>query len=359
MKLTEHQAKTLLAERGIPVPAGRLVTTVAEAAAAAAELGGRVAVKAQVRSGGRGKAGGVVVVDTPDAAGEAAERILGSVLNDEVVAELLIEQAVDIAEERYLSVMIDPSAGRPLLMRSDEGGVEIESMTEAIERTVIPAEGFEAPDGFTESILAAFADLDALLVEINPLAVTGSGDLIALDAKIELDDSAAFRQSHPEDASVGSEREQAAAEMGLRLIELGGDIAVLANGAGLTMATMDAIEYAGGSPANFLEIGGDAYTKATPALELVLSQPGVKSLLVNFCGAFARCDVMTAGVVEAWTGLAPDIPINFMISGTGQDEAQEMVRAIGYEPHETMQSAVLAAVAAANTAEPTENGVGA
>ncbi|MGH1488807.1 MAG: ATP-grasp domain-containing protein [Acidimicrobiales bacterium] len=349
MKLTEYQAKTLLAERGIPVPAGRLVSTVEEARAAALELGGRVAVKAQVRSGGRGKAGGVVVVDDHDAAAAAAERILGSVLSDETVEELLIEQAVDIAAERYLSIMIDPSAGRPLLMRSDEGGVEIESMTEGIERTVIPASDYAAPDEFTAALLAAFGDLDALLVEINPLAVTAAGDLIALDAKIELDDSAAFRQTHPEDAATGSEREQAAAELGLRLIELGGDIAVLANGAGLTMATMDAIVYAGGTPANFLEIGGDAYTKATPALELVLSQPGVKSLLVNFCGAFARCDVMTAGVIEAWTALAPDLPINFMISGTGQDEAQEMVRAIGYEPHETMESAVTAAVTAANS----------
>ncbi len=349
MKLTEQQAKSLLAERGIPIPAGRVVSSAEQAGAAAAELGGRVAVKAQVRSGGRGKAGGVVVVETAEAATEAAARILGSVLNEETVEELLIEQAVDIAEERYLSVMIDPSAGRPLLMRSDEGGVEIESMTEAIERTIVADEGFEPPDEFTASILAAFADLDALLVEINPLAVTTSGELIALDAKIELDDSAAYRQNHPPDTALGSEREQAAAEMGLRLIELGGDIAVLANGAGLTMATMDAIVHAGGSPANFLEIGGDAYTKATPALELVLSQPGVKSLLVNFCGAFARCDVMTAGVVEAWTALAPDIPINFMISGTGQDEAQEMVRAIGHEPHETMQSAVLAAVEAAGS----------
>lgn len=347
MKLTEHQAKTLLAARGVPVPNGRLVTTVADARAAADHFGGRVAVKAQVRSGGRGKAGGVVIVDGPDAAAEAAQRLLGSTLNNETVSELLIEQGVDIAEEKYLSVMIDPSAGRPLLMRSDQGGVEIESMTEGIERTVIPSTGFEAPDTFTETVIDAFADLDALLVEINPLAVTGSGQLIALDAKIELDDSASFRQEHPPPSvEEGTEREQAAAELGLRLIELGGDIAVLANGAGLTMATMDAIVHAGGAPANFLEIGGDAYTKATPALELVLSQPGVTSLLVNFCGAFARCDVMTAGVVEAWTALSPDIPINFSISGTGQDEARQMVRDLGYEPHETMEQAVTAAVAA-------------
>ncbi|MGI9597744.1 MAG: ATP-grasp domain-containing protein [Acidimicrobiales bacterium] len=347
MKLTEHQAKTLLAARGVPVPEGRLVTSPDEARSAAVELGGRVAVKAQVRSGGRGKAGGVIVVDGADAAADAAARLLGSTLKEETVTELLVERAVGIAAEKYLSVMIDPSAGRPLLMRSDQGGVEIESMTEAIERTIIPAGPYQPPDEFTATVIEAFSDLDALLVEINPLAVTTAGQLIALDAKIELDDSAAFRHDRPDDVGEqGTEREQAAAELGLRLIELGGDIAVLANGAGLTMATMDAIVHAGGEPANFLEIGGDAYTKATPALELVLSQPGVTSLLVNFCGAFARCDVMTAGVIEAWTALAPDIPINFSISGTGQDEAREMVRNIGYEPHETMEGAVRAAVAA-------------
>ncbi len=351
MKLTEYQAKQLLAARGIPVPPGRLVTTVDDARAAAADLGGRVAVKAQVRSGGRGKVGGVVVVDAPEGAAAAARRLLGSELSGEPVSELLVEQAVDIASESYLSVMIDPSAGRPLLLRSEQGGIEIESMTEAIERTIIPAGGFRAPDELTAVVVDAFVELDALLVEINPLAVTRSGRLVALDAKIELDDAAGFRQDHPADpGDATTERERKAAELGLRLIELGGDIAVLANGAGLTMATMDAIVAAGGAPANFLEIGGDAYTKATPAMELVLSQPGVTSLLVNFCGAFARCDVMTAGVVEAWTALAPDIPISFSIAGTGQDDAKEMVRAIGHEPHETMEGAVLAAVAAASGA---------
>ena len=358
MKLTEYQAKQLLAARGIPVPDGKLVTSPAEARSAADELGGRVAVKAQVRSGGRGKAGGVVVVDDAEAAEAAAASILGSTLNDETVIEVLVEAAADIAVEKYLSVMIDPSAGRPLLMQSDQGGVEIESMTEAITKTLIPAEGYAGDDGFVASVVDAFTDLDALLVEINPLVVTGSGELIALDAKIELDDAAAFRQDHPDDSvAEGTEREQEAAELGLRLIELGGDIAVLANGAGLTMATMDAIEYAGGAPANFLEIGGDAYTKATPALTLVLSQPGVKSLLVNFCGAFARCDVMTAGVIEALEAIKPDIPINFRISGTGQDEAEEMVRNFGHEPHPSMESAVRAAVAAASPgAQGTEAG---
>ena len=359
MKLPEHEAKALLADLGVPVPDGRVVRTIAEAGSAAAALGGRVAVKAQVRSGGRGKAGGIAVVDTADEAAAAAERLLGTELAGEVIDTLLVEQAVDIAEEHYLSVTIDPSSGRPMVMRSSQGGVEVESMTEAIERTIIegPA-GRGGPGDGTDTLVAtlvdAFGRLDALLVEINPLAVTTTGQRIALDAKIELDDSAAYRHTElferleADAPPSGTERERAAADLGLRLIELGGDVAVLANGAGLTMATMDAIVAAGGSPANFLEIGGDAYTKATPALELVLSQPGVRSLLVNFCGAFARCDVMTAGVVEAWTALQPDLPVSFSIAGTGQDEAAEMVRdRLGMEPHPSMEEAVAAAVAAA------------
>ncbi len=353
MKLPEHQAKELLRRYHIPTPAGRLATTADEARAAAESIGGRVAVKAQVRSGGRGKAGGIAVVDAAPAAGEAAERLLAMELNGERVASVLVEQAVDIDTERYLAVAIDPSAGRPMLMTSDRGGVEVEAMADDIERTVIAA----ADPGPSEPIPAAahrlFTDLDALLVEINPLAVTADGELIALDAKIELDDAAAFRHRDlldelgvADDVDVtGTERERRAAAMGLRLIELGGDIAVLANGAGLTMATMDAIVAAGGSPANFLEIGGDAYTKATPALELVLSQPGVRSLLVNFCGAFARCDVMTAGVIEAWETLQPGLPVSFSIAGTGMDEAAAMVRdRLGMAPHPTMGDAVRAAV---------------
>ena len=164
MKLTEYQAKQLLAARGIPVPDGKLVTSPAEARSAADELGGRVAVKAQVRSGGRGKAGGVVVVDDAEAAEAAAASILGSTLNDETVIEVLVEAAADIAVEKYLSVMIDPSAGRPLLMQSDQGGVEIESMTEAITKTLIPAEGYAGDDGFVASVVDAFTDLDALMV---------------------------------------------------------------------------------------------------------------------------------------------------------------------------------------------------
>jgi succinyl-CoA synthetase beta subunit len=189
------------------------------------------------------------------------------------------------------------------------------------------------------------------MVEINPLAITGGGRVLALDCKFVLDDSAVPRQAEiaesgaPEPMTALEERGRA---HGLRYIELDGDVGVLANGAGLTMTTMDAIAHYGGRPANFLEIGGEAYTKATPALELVLANPRVKSLIVNFCGAFARCDVMTEGVVRAWEALKPELPVFFSIHGTGEAEAIALLRArLGMEPHDLMDDAVKAAIAAA------------
>ena len=366
MRLTEAQSKLLFAEWNIPVPRSRAATTPEDANAAASDLGGgsvgesqAVVVKAQVHCGGRGKAGGVVIVENPDEAAETTARLLGSELNGEIVTAVLIEEAVDIVTERYLSVTVDASVGRPVVMRSERGGIEVEAMAGDIEvfplDPVDPASTPGLRDGIERNLVELFVDSDALTVEINPLAVTAGGGLVALDGKIELDDSARFRQAelHHRFGSgaeeIGSERERRAAELDLRLIELGGEVAVLANGAGLTMATMDAIVAAGGRPANFCEIGGDAYTKATPALELVLAQPGVRSLLVNFCGAFARCDVMTEGVIEAWVRLRPRIPVAFSIAGTGRDDAMDMLRSrLGIEPHPTMEAAVRAVVAAAS-----------
>lgn len=365
MRLTEGQAKELFAECGIAVPRSRRVTTSAAARAAAKELGpsgasssSAVVVKAQVRSGGRAKAGAVVMVDGPGEAAAAADRILGSVVHGETVAAVLIEEAVDTASERYLSVAIDTTAGHPILMRSDRGGIDVEAEADEIEiiplDPVDPASTPALTDDIERALVSLFVDCDALTVEINPLAVTTDGRVVALDGKIELDDAARFRRADLHDrfesgsGRVGTEREQRAAELGLRLIELGGEVAILANGAGLTMATMDAVVVAGGRPANFCEIGGDAYTKAVPALELVLSQPGVRSLVVNFCGAFARCDVMTEGVVAAWERLEPSIPVAFSIAGTGRDEAVELLRdRLGMAPHRSMEQAVRAAVDAA------------
>lgn len=371
--LLEHHGKELLRSAGIAVPGHGVASAIAAVGPLVDRFGPRVAVKALVPVGGRGKAGGVVVVDGVEAAEAAAQRLLGAMLGSHRVDQVLIEEAIPIAQELYISVTIDPGSGRPVLLESDQGGIDVESMTDDLTTTVLdvqnrptppaPAlgqsesESGPAPTSITtrrevaNAVISAFFQYEATLIEINPLVVAADGRLVALDAKVQLDESARHRRSVPDhwvDGESGTEREQLAAELGLRLIELGGDVAILANGAGLTMATVDAVANAGGRPANFLEIGGDAYTKAIPALELVLSLPGVRSLLVNFCGAFARCDVMTAGVLDAWDALQPTIPVYFSISGTGSDKARQMVRdRLGIEPLPSMQEAVSHAVGSA------------
>jgi succinyl-CoA synthetase beta subunit len=334
---------------------------------------GPCVVKAQVPAGKRGKAGGIKLANNVKAALKHAERILKLEIGGYKVERLLIEQAVPIAVEMYAAVMNDPASKGPLLLFSGRGGMDIEDIAarhpESLMRLPVDirmgpkqAEILAAlPPGLPVKREAAVALLmrlyevyvanDAELVEINPLVLTKSGAMVALDCKLVVDDSALVRRT--ELAKVGSaekltELETKAAALGLKFIELDGDVGVLANGAGLTMTTMDAIRHAGGNPANFMEIGGDSYTKAKPALELVLSNPKVKCLLVNFCGAFARTDVMAEGVVNAWLELKPDIPIIFTIHGTGEDEAIALVKSkLAIAPHDLMDDAVAAAVAAA------------
>ncbi len=371
MNFTEHSGKRLLAEVGIAVPEGALATTPAEAGAIAARIG-PVVVKAQVPAGKRGKAGGVKPADDASAAEAAAREILGMTIGGHRVAAVLVERRAAIARELYAAVLNDPASRGPLVMVSTEGGIDIEDVATANPQAIRShavdvARGFGASDAAALidglGLDAAVADVlvrlyglydrrDAELVEINPLAVTDDGAVVALDCKFVLDDSAVPRQADLAAEGVAepeTELEARGAALGLRYIALGGDVGVLANGAGLTMTTIDAVAFHGGRPANFLEIGGDAYTKARPALELVLANPSVKSLVVNFCGAFARCDVMTAGVVEAWQALAPDIPVFFSIHGTGEDAAVAMVRdRLGLEPFDVMDDAVVAAIAAAS-----------
>ncbi len=371
MDFTEQVAKQLLSRHGINTPTGIAVSAdwpnLDLTRAMAVFAGKPVAVKAQVPAGGRGKAGGVVLTADPMS---AIARMAGTKLGDHTVKQILVEEQVNIAHELYMAVAVDGSTGGPLLMFSPEGGVDIESSDTPL-ATVAMAVDAEpdqsqlatalAQAGCPEPVdevaataarlFAAFTAADAELLEINPLAVTTDGAVVALDGKLTVDDSAAGRQEQlATHASVPpvTGLEAKAAEHGLRFIELDGSVGVLANGAGLTMTTMDAITHYGGRPANFLEIGGDAYTLAVPALEVVLANPKVRSLIVNFCGAFARCDVMTGGVIEAWKTLQPDIPVFFSIHGTGMDEARDMVRReLGAEPFEYMDDAIKAAVRAA------------
>ena len=374
MNLEEYAAKRdILTPAGIPVPKGIVCKTPEEAADAVAKIGPSV-VKAQVPTGKRGKSGGIKMADNPDDGAAAARAIIGMTIGDSRVERVLVEERCPIARELYVAVLVDVVSRSPLVLFSTEGGMDIEEVAEktpdAIRRHIVDVhKGFGAANasallaglhlgaaaGAISDILvklySAFRDNDAELLEINPLAVLRDGRVLALDCKFALDDASALRQ--PNLAEIASPPkltalEERGAQHGLRFIQLDGNVGVLANGAGLTMTTMDVIDHFGGRPANFLEIGGEAYTKAEIALDLVLSNPGVKSLVVNFCGAFARTDVMADGVVRAWEKLKPKIPAFFSIHGTGEDEAVALVRArLGIEPYDLMEDALKAAVEAA------------
>lgn len=381
MQLTEWLGKTLLRDAGIAVPDGSAAQSPEDAREIAQRLGTRVAIKAQIPAGKRGKQGGIRFADDPAAAAEAARTMLGTTLAGHVVRSVLVERAAQIAHELYAAVLNDAASGAPLVLFSMAGGMEIEEVhartPEAILRATVDIRtGFAIADARTMlagaaldervrervaallvAMYAAYRNLDAELLEINPLAVDDAGELCALDAKVAIDDSARVR--NPERmrefalalGEQGTELERRARDAGLLYIELDGDVGVLANGAGLTLTTLDVVAHLGGRAANFLEIGGDAYTKATPALELVLSNPNVRSVLVNFCGAFAQTDVMAEGVIVAIEALKPRVPLFFSIHGTGEERAIALVRErLRIEPFDDMDDAVKAAIAAGKAA---------
>jgi len=374
MNFEEHAAKSLvLAPAGIPVPRGQICRTAKEAAEAVRTIGPAV-IKAQVAAGKRGKAGGVKPVNTPEDAERVAAAILGMTIGEYKVERLLVEEQAKIAREFYAAVLNDTEARKPLVLFSTQGGMDIEEVAAASPDTIrrehvtldatpgaadfaamLAGLALGGTQGRVAEVLSrlyvAYRQRDAELLEINPLAELTDGRVVALDCKFILDDAAVYRQE--DIARVAAEApmtalERRAAENGLKFIQLEGNVGVLANGAGLTMTTMDVIRHYGGRPANFLEIGGEAYTKSAVALDLVLSNPGVKSLIINFCGAFARTDVMADGVVKAWQELKPTVPVFFSIHGTGEDEAIALVRArLGMEPYDLMEDAIQAAVRAA------------
>ena len=370
MNFEEHAAKPLLRAAGIEVPRGALANSASEAAAIAATLGNCV-IKAQVPAGKRGIAGGIAPARGVEEARVAAARILGMTIAGHRVERVLVEEEVAIAAEMYAAVLNDPASKGPLLLYSAEGGIDIEAIASqrphslmrfaldirrgvdgaSLERALAGRPGGAALVTVLARLYGVYAACDAELVEINPLVVASDGRLIALDCKLVVDDSAAPRQRVLSQSAAPDRLtplEARGRTLALNYLELDGDVGVLANGAGLTMATMDAVRHYGGRPANFLEIGGDNYTKARPALELVLANRRVRSLLVNFCGAFARTDVMVEGVIDAWCELKPAIPVFFSIHGTNEEEAVAMVRQrLRLEPFELMDEAVRAAVAAA------------
>lgn len=333
---------------GVPVPSGAVVDTPEAAAEAAERLGPVVAVKAQVKVGGRGKAGGIKVVDNPQAACSAAESILGMQIRSHTVQQLLIEAGVEIASEAYLSILLDRSSKKHLIIACAEGGVDIEAVAktrpEALTRVLVEpllglrpfqvariVKGLGFPAGIRKAAAAVVADLftlyeqaDASLVEVNPLVATSSGEVVALDAKVSLDESALYR--HPEFEKLRSagegEREQLARRYGLsNFVALEGEIGIVGNGAGLVMSTLDLIDQVGGKAANFLDVGGGADPEVVAnALRLVLADGGAKSVLVNIFGGITRCDQVAAGVVEALGAIQVDIPIVVRLAGTNAPE---------------------------------------
>ncbi len=369
--LCEYSGKKLLAKAGLKVPKGQVASSVNEVAIAYQEIGPCV-LKAQVPIGKRGKSGGIQKANNREEALSIAKHMFGMDIGGHEVKKILLEEVADINTECYAAIINDTRTKGPMLVFSTMGGMDVEEISQQD-----PTQMIFKPIPFgntlskefirdaishlplvTDKIVDTIQQLfqvyrlnDAELVEINPLVITSDSEIIALDCKFILDDSSIYRQEKLS-SEIAPEKqttlEKRAAQSGLKYIELDGNVGVIANGAGLTMTTMDAITYFGGKPANFLEIGGEAYTKSKEALEILLQNPRIKSILVNFCGAFARTDVMTEGIVKAWQELEPDIPIFFSINGTGYLEAIAMVReGLNLEPFDLMDEAVIKAVEAA------------
>ncbi len=378
MNLHEYQAKELLREHQLPVPEGAIARSPGEASQCAERLGYPVVVKAQVLTGGRGKAGGVRLAGSAEEAERIAADILGMDIRGHTVRCVLVERAAAISRELYLGVVLDRAARWPTVMGCSRGGIDIEQVA-AEDPTAIryepvhPLIGLQAYQarrlaldlGLTGAQLRSFTDiasrlyrvyesLDATLVEVNPLAVLQDGTLVALDAKINLDDSALFR--HPElaalrDTSAETTAEQAARSAGLSYVSLEGSIGCLVNGAGLAMATMDVIKLFGGEPANFLDIGGGAQAdKVGQAMRLLLADGGVRCVLINVFGGITRCDEVARGILAALESIRTEVPFVVRLEGTNAEQGRAMLVAARMQTAQTLAEAAQLAVAAARTA---------
>jgi len=365
MNIHEYQAKEILRKYGVAVLKGKVATTPEEAEAAAKELsGGLCVVKAQIHAGGRGKAGGVKLAKDPQTAREIATALLGKKLvthqtgpEGKEVQKVFVEQGCDIAKEYYLGMVIDRATSRVTMMASSEGGVEIEEVAarapeKILRATIDPTVGFvdfqgrklayglglpkdsiNKAVGFMRALYRAFSESDASLVEINPLVLTKSGDLIALDAKMGFDDNALFRHAdirEMRDITEENPKEVEASKFDLSYIALDGNIGCMVNGAGLAMATMDIIKHYGAEPANFLDVGGGASTeKVTEAFKIILSDKNVKGVLVNIFGGIMRCDVVATGVVEAAKQVKLSVPLVVRLEGTNVEQGKKILAESG------------------------------
>ena len=367
MNIHEYQAKEILRKNGVAVLDGRVAATPDEAEDAAQELGGGLCVvKAQIHAGGRGKAGGVKLAKTPQEARAHATALLGSTLvthqtgpEGKEVQKVFVEQGCDIDQEFYLGMVIDRATSWVTVMASSEGGVEIEEVAERapekiLRATIDPAVGFGDFQGrqlayglglpkasvnkavsFMRGLYRAFSESDASMAEINPLVLTKSGDLVALDAKMGFDDNALFRHAdirEMRDVTEENEKEVAASKFDLNYIALDGNIGCMVNGAGLAMATMDIIKHYGAEPANFLDVGGGATTeKVTEAFKIILSDENVKGVLVNIFGGIMRCDVVANGVVEAAKQVNLSVPLVVRLEGTNVELGKTILAESGLD----------------------------
>jgi succinyl-CoA synthetase beta subunit len=353
MDLLEYQGKQLFARHGVPVPKGVPATTPEQAASAADELGYPCVIKAQVLIGGRGKAGGIKLANNRAEADAHARAILGMDIRGFTVHEVWVEEASDIATEYYASIVFDRSAKRPLVMLSTQGGMDIEEVAErdptAIAKLhVDPLLGFQdfharrlafdagvdadvvrGVGALLSKLYKAFVAEEAMLVEVNPMIVTGDRSVVALDAKVTLDDNALFR--HPanaelRDVSGEDPQERMARQRGLTYVKLDGNVGILGNGAGLVMSTLDVVAQAGGSPANFLDAGGGAKAEEiTSAVEVILSNDAVTAVLFNIFGGITRCDEVARGLIEAFAQIEPEVPFVVRLDGTNDKEGRALL----------------------------------
>jgi len=353
MKLHEYQAKNLYSKYNIPIPKGRIAASASEARSLCEELGGKVVIKAQVLVSGRGKAGGVRLVKSPEEAEEATTNILSMKIKDLPVRKVLVDEAVSISKEIYLGITNDRVAQKPVLIASGAGGVDIEEVArkspgKIAKMEVDPLLGlrdYQVRDialsidlprqfwrPFGEIIYAlwkVYIDCDAILAEINPLVITAENHLVALDAKIDLDENALFR--HPDLADLrdidGEDwSETQGRKFGVSFVKMDGDIGCMVNGAGLAMATMDIISLFGGKPANFLDIGGGASSeKVSAAIRLILADKNVKAILINVFGGITRCDEVAEGLVSACSEVATDVPLVVRLVGTNEEKARQIL----------------------------------
>jgi succinyl-CoA synthetase beta subunit len=367
MKIHEYQGKQLFEECGIAISSGRLATTAAQARAIVAEFGTRCAVKAQVHIGGRGKAGGVKLAGDADEAEQLAGDILGMDIKGHTVRKVWVEQAVDIAREAYLAIMLDRTTKRIAFICSAEGGIDIEEVAETqpekihkiyTDSLTFPATEAKAVAGklfddestaagvldVMEKLFKFFCEKDASLAEINPLVLTGGGEVVALDGKVNFDDNALYR--HPEivelrDMDEENEAEIDAKTKGLSFVQLDGNIGCMVNGAGLAMATMDMIKLSGGDPANFLDVGGSSNPeKVVHAFNLILANPDVKAILINIFGGITRCDDIARGILESFNRIDINVPVVIRLCGTNEKEGLELLKDTNLETAQTLAEGV-------------------